>query len=75
MKVVSSLVTIVCAFFIAGCSLVYSTGPMGEVPLSVKAEEWEGTWMHKDGSVFIHVVDATNGLLQPDSPCMICKPG
>lgn len=64
MKALNSLVTIACACVIAGCANVYSTGPMGETPFVVKADEWQGTWVHKDGSVDIKVIDATSGRLQ-----------
>lgn len=64
MKALNSLVTIACACVIAGCANVYSTGPMGETPFVVKADEWQGTWVHKDGSVDIKVIDTTSGRLQ-----------
>lgn len=49
---------------LVGCSTVYSTKPVGVAPASIQADDWQGTWVHKDGAITIEVVDAEKGLLQ-----------
>lgn len=49
---------------LSGCSAVYSVHPVGEQPLALVPEEWEGTWLHQDGTVTLAVTDAANGILE-----------
>jgi hypothetical protein len=47
----------------AGCSAVYSTKPVGENPVTIKAEEWDGTWINKNGAITLEVMDAEKGII------------
>lgn len=49
---------------IFGCAAVYATKPVGEVPCPVKATEWDGTWVNKNGAVTLKVVDEQAGTLR-----------
>jgi len=49
---------------IFGCTTVSSIGPVGEHPKEISKDEWDGTWIHKDHSVTIKVLNASKGLLQ-----------
>jgi len=49
---------------LSGCSAAYSIKPMGEHPLALVPEEWEGTWVHKDGTVTVAVTDAAKGMIE-----------
>ena len=60
MLLFSGLVVLV----LTGCSAVYTTQPMGEKPCKIEAQDWDGTWIHKEGSVTMKVVDGENGLLR-----------
>jgi hypothetical protein len=50
---------------LCGCSVVYATKPLGEKPRNILAEkaEWEGTWVHPEGSLRVTVTDGANGRL------------
>ena len=50
---------------LAGCE-VASVEPMGGVPVSIEAEDWEGLWVSDDGSNWgvIRVVNASGGELE-----------
>lgn len=50
--------------FLSGCHAVYSTHPVGEAPVSVSPDDWEGTWVHKDGAVTVVVLDQEKGVLE-----------
>jgi hypothetical protein len=52
-----------CLLLLAGCNAVYSDKPVGETPVVVTPEEWEGTWAHKEGAVTVAVSDGAKGLL------------
>jgi hypothetical protein len=50
-----------------GCRAVYVTEPVGEKPVELKAEEWEGTWKivgKDDGFYAVRVTDAKAGRLE-----------
>ncbi len=49
---------------LTGCSAVYTTQPIGERPCRIEARDWDGTWIHKDGSINIKVTDGEKGLLR-----------
>ncbi len=49
---------------IFGCTTVSSVEPVGERPKEISRDEWDGTWIHKNRSVTIKVLDAPKGLLQ-----------
>jgi len=48
---------------LTGCHAVYSTHPVGETPAAVSPDDWEGTWVHKDGAVTVAVLDRERGIL------------
>jgi len=49
--------------FLTGCHAVYSTHLMGETPAAISPDDWEGTWVHKDGAVTVVVLDREKGIL------------
>jgi hypothetical protein len=49
---------------LTGCSAVYTIQPIGEKPSKIEARDWEGTWIHKEGSVTVRVMDEEDGLLR-----------
>jgi hypothetical protein len=60
-----SLYTIIMlASLLVGCSAVYSTKPVGLAPASITPEDWQGTWVHKDGVIQIDIVDAEKGIIR-----------
>jgi hypothetical protein len=64
MRFTGSLLTSLLVLTLAGCGAVYVTQPIGEKPCKIKAKDWEGTWIHKDGSVTVRVMDGENGQLR-----------
>jgi hypothetical protein len=48
----------------SGCNAVYSIKPLGDEPLALISEEWEGTWIHKDGTVTVAVTDNAKGVIE-----------
>ena len=64
MNVVKPFQIVVIACLLAGCSAVYSTQPVGVAPASIKPQEWDGTWIHKDGSLTLKVLDSEEGVVQ-----------
>jgi hypothetical protein len=64
MRQLSLLGAISTLLVLAGCTLVYSTHPLGEAPLAVQAEDWEGTWYNPGGSLTIMIEDHEKGILQ-----------
>jgi hypothetical protein len=49
---------------LSGCTAVYVAEPIGEKPCKIEAQEWEGTWLHKDGTLTMKVMDGEKGLLK-----------
>jgi len=49
---------------IFGCAAVSSVEPVGERPKEISQNEWNGTWIHKDHSILIKVLNEQQGLLQ-----------
>lgn len=47
-----------------GCDSVTSTALVGEQPVSLVAEEWDGTWLSAGGTVTLKVLDAEQGKLR-----------
>ena len=56
---------LLCLGALAGCE-VASVEPMGGVPVSIEAEDWEGLWVSDDGSNWgvVRVVNASEGELE-----------
>src|SRR5210317_1214779 len=52
------------ALLLGGCSAVLTTEPIGEEPLLIVAEEWEGTWTDSEDFLEIRVVDSAMGRLE-----------
>lgn len=49
---------------LGGCYGVYSTQVVGEKPLVLEPEKWEGTWVHRDVAITAVVMDKARGLLE-----------
>jgi len=54
----------ICIALLSACSAAYSTKPVGDQPLSLVPAEWEGTWLHKEGTVTVAVTDSAQGVLE-----------
>jgi len=52
------------AALIVGCATVYVTAPVGEKPVALDADEWNGAWSHGDRAVRLKVTDAAKGTLE-----------
>jgi hypothetical protein len=46
------------------CNAVYMDEPIGETPLVLDPEEWEGDWLIDDDVIRVDVLDAENGILR-----------
>jgi hypothetical protein len=46
------------------CSVVYVLEPVGETPLVLDPEDWEGAWLLDDDVARIDVLDSENGILR-----------
>ena len=58
------LILVVCLLTLMGC--VESDEPVGQTPIRINAQEWEGTWVsldRKTDTVVLQVVDASKGIL------------
>lgn len=49
---------------LASCDIVLSTHPVGSEPVTLVAEEWQGTWINDDGAVTLVVPEGPPGRLQ-----------
>lgn len=49
---------------LAACDVVLSTHPVGNEPVTLAAEEWQGTWITDDGAITLVVPDGPPGRLQ-----------
>ena len=49
---------------ITGCNAVYTSHPIGEKPVKLEVEDWEGTWLSADGFLVAKVTDSEMGILQ-----------
>ncbi len=56
------LLFVVLALLLSGC--VTSTHPVGDRPLVLDPEDWEGTWISSHGVGTVQVIDAEKGLLR-----------
>jgi hypothetical protein len=61
---VAGFFTLLSATLIFGCATVSSVEPVGERPKEISQNEWDGTWIHKDHSITIKVLNEPKGLLQ-----------
>jgi hypothetical protein len=64
MKKLTCVVIVWVAIAVTGCNAVFSPHPMGEKPVPLVREEWEGTWIQDDGFLVIKVLDSEKGLLR-----------
>jgi len=58
------LLTTLVGLTLAACSGVFSTQPVGREPVTLVAEEWEGTWTDSENFLEIRIVDADSGRLE-----------
>ncbi len=49
---------------IFGCAAVSSVGPVGERPKELIRDEWDGTWVLKNQSITVKVLEPQKGTLQ-----------
>lgn len=61
---IGGLFTLLLSVLIFGCAAVSSVEPVGERPKEISQNEWDGTWIHKDHSIRIKVLNEQRGLLQ-----------
>jgi hypothetical protein len=61
---VGGFFTLLLSALIFGCATVSSVEPVGERPKEISQNEWDGTWIHKDHSIRIKVLNEQQGLLQ-----------
>jgi hypothetical protein len=61
---IRGLFTLLLSIVIFGCATVSSIEPVGERPKEILQNEWNGTWIHKDHSITIKVLNEQQGLLQ-----------
>ena len=48
-----------------GCDVVYTSKPIGEEPVVISSDDWEGIWRASDGPVLnVKVVDEANGVIE-----------
>jgi hypothetical protein len=52
------------SFTLSGCTTVMSTQPVGETPMVLVAEEWEGTRSDTEDFLEMRVIDAEGGRLE-----------
>jgi hypothetical protein len=60
----SILSALLVASMLTGCAGVFSPQPVGEAPLALVADEWEGTWTDSRDFLEIRVIDAASGRLE-----------
>ena len=54
-----------CVVLMLGCNVVYTSKPIGEKPVVISSEDWEGIWRTSDGtSLNVKVVDEANGVIE-----------
>jgi len=63
MKKLNYLIVLCLLTFVTGCHSVYTTHPIGNPPLKISAEKWDGTWINNDGSIVLKVTDPEKGHL------------
>lgn len=61
---VSRMTAMLVCTLLAGCSAIYSPVPVGEHPVVLSAEDWNGTWLADESIALIEVTDADNGKLK-----------
>ncbi len=49
---------------LAGCHAVYAPAPVGTEVVALNANDWDGTWLTREGSFQIKVTDAAAGKLE-----------
>ena len=64
MRITKPVVCGALALALAGCDYVSSEHPVGTEPVIVAEEDWNGTWLHADGTITLRVVDSAQGLLE-----------
>lgn len=58
------LLLIVSALLVAGCAVVTSENIIGDTPVQLSPEAWDGTWKNEDTALQLKVLDAEKGLLK-----------
>lgn len=52
------------AVLASACTVVTTAEPLGTHPVALEPAEWDGTWLHAEGAVFLKVTDAAAGRMQ-----------
>lgn len=63
-KISKPILFMACIFLLSACSMVYSPKPMGEAPVVLKADSWDGNWIHPEGVIAIKVTDSRKGEME-----------
>jgi len=63
MKKTAYYIVLCFVIIITGCHSVFTSHPMGDNPIKIAGEKWNGTWINKDGSVVVKVTDPEKGYL------------
>ena len=63
MKKLTYYMVLCFVIIITGCHSVFTSHPMGDNPIKIAGENWNGTWINKDGSVVVKVTDPEKGHL------------
>ncbi len=50
-------------FVTFSCEAVFTSHPIGKKIVKLNGEDWEGTWLHKEGSLVTKVFDSEKGIL------------
>ena len=64
MKLLRSVCLGLLLLLLPACNPVYVDSPIGETPLVLDPEEWEGTWRVEDDVILVDVLDSENGILR-----------
>ncbi len=59
-----SFLGLLAAGLVFGCAAVSSVGPVGERPKELTRNEWDGTWIVKNQSITVKVLEPQSGTLQ-----------
>ena len=58
-----TLIALSLALFASACNVVTSEGPLGTSVMTLEPTEWDGVWLHGEGTVTVKVTDADAGRL------------
>ncbi len=50
-------------FVTFSCDAVFTSHPIGDTPVKLEIKDWEGTWLHKEGTIVTKILDSEKGIL------------